>query len=704
MSVSIQTMTLPGAPLEGVNPLPMFHDKKEIDFKTAPDYPDALKVDLGNRSPILPYKMQDRYSRKRLPLTKKTIVMENEYLIATFWPEDGGRLYSLFDKRNNTELLMSNPVYQPGNLALRNAWLSGGIEWNFGTYGHSARTCDHLFAAVLKDENGGEFVRMYEFDRTKNTIFQMDFHLPDGSPVLYSHIKLFNPFDEDSSTYWWTNIAIPEDGHTRVLSSTEMAIVLGGSGGVTYERVPDISLFPGKDLSYPHNASRGFDYFFQSPDDAKTAWEAGAYGNGLVFYDRSTAPLLYHKMFCWGNHAAGNHWQEFLSDPGKGYYIEIQGGIARSQMHDKLLPSHSTIEWTQCFGGIQLDQAQLHQESYPAANAYFAAHLDGVISEEDLLCRNEVYARYANIKVSEQDIVHLASGWGALEEMRMARAGEGAFPQSVCFPKFTIGPEQYPWYALLVNGRLPDESPDVIPPSWMVSPKWLSLLEKSLANGGESWYSQLHYGVMLAEMMDRSHISTQASRWGRYEEYRALARKAFERSVALKPSVWALRCLACLADEEKDDAQTEAYYDRVFELDAATVDFAFAAEYMKWLNKKGKYEKAWALYTAMPESIRNAERMLLNAAQTAIKLRELDTIEKVFAHGEYADIREGESSLTDIWFEYCALKLARERGIDNPQGDVLDALIDEAWDTCPPPYAIDFRMSYDRKKKYRLES
>ena len=152
--------------------------------------------------------------------------------------------------------------------------------------------------------------------------------------------------------------------------------------------------------------------------------------------------------------------------------------------------------------------------------------------------------------------------------------------------------------------------------------------------------------------------------------------------------MWALRCLACLADEEKNDALTEAYYDQVFELDAATVDFAFAAEYMKWLNRKGKYEKAWALYNAMPESIRNVERMLLTAAQTAIKLRELDTIEKVFAHGEYADIREGEASLTDIWFEYCALKMAKERGIADPQGAVLDALIDEAWDACLLRYAV----------------
>ena len=96
MSISIKIMTIPGAPLEGVNPLPIFHHKGEVEIKAAPEFPAELRVDLGNRSPVLPYKMQDRYSRKRIPLKKKTIVLENKYLRASFWPEDGGRLYSLF--------------------------------------------------------------------------------------------------------------------------------------------------------------------------------------------------------------------------------------------------------------------------------------------------------------------------------------------------------------------------------------------------------------------------------------------------------------------------------------------------------------------------------------------------------------------------------------------------------------------------------
>ena len=704
MAVSVKIMTIPGAPLEGTNPLPKFHNKNEANIKTAPDYPEALRIDIGSRAPVLPYKVQDRYSRKRVNMAMKSIIMENDYLKATFWPENGGRLYSLIDKVTGRELLMANPVYQPGNLALRNAWLSGGIEWNFGAVGHHYFTCDHLFAAILKDNDGNDFVRMYEYERCKGNVYQMDFHLPENSNLLYAHVKLFNPTDADSTTYWWTNIAIPEDGHTRVLSSTDMAIVMAGGNGWTYEQLPYISPFPGKDLSYPLNASRSFDYFFQAPEGSRTAWEAGAYSDGLVFFERATAPLLYRKMFCWGNHSAGNHWQEFLSDPGKGYYVEIQGGFARTQHHDKLFPAASTLEWTQCFGGAMLDKDQLHQPDYAAANRYFDEHINGVISEDELWQRHEIFCQLAQIPVQEQDLIHQGSGWGALEAMRMEKQGEKPFPASVCFPASTIGPEQYPWYALLHDGILPEASPNEIPASWMVAPKWMELLEQSLKNGGENWYSLLHYGVMLNETMDRSHIAYEASRWGKYPQYRAAARQALEQSVALQPSVWALRCVFCIAVEEGDNQLAQQYYDRVFTMDGAFVDFAFAAEYMIWLNKLGKYEKVWDLYTRLPGQMQKVERIVICTAQAAIKLRKLDFIgEEVFSRSEFADIREGENSLTDIWFEYSALKLAQQKGITDPDPDMLDQLIDEAWVSCPPPAAIDFRMSFDRAKKYRVE-
>ena len=41
MAVTVKIMTIPGAPLEGTNPLPKFHSKNEADVKTAPDYPEG---------------------------------------------------------------------------------------------------------------------------------------------------------------------------------------------------------------------------------------------------------------------------------------------------------------------------------------------------------------------------------------------------------------------------------------------------------------------------------------------------------------------------------------------------------------------------------------------------------------------------------------------------------------------------------------
>ena len=88
-------------------------------------------------------------------------------------------------------------------------------------------------------------------------------------------------------------------------------------------------------------------------------------------------------------------------------------------------------------------------------------------------------------------------------------------------------------------------------------------------------------------------------------------------------------------------------------------------------------------------------------ASAAVKLGEMEYLDEFFSEPHNA-IREGENSLTDVWFEYSARKMARERGIAPLTDEVLDKLIDEAWDSCPPDYSIDFRMSLNRTVKYRV--
>ena len=300
--------------------------------------------------------------------------------------------------------------------------------------------------------------------------------------------------------------------------------------------------------------------------------------------------------------------------------------------------------------------------------------------------------------VRPEQLVHHGSGFGALEILRMKQYGDGAVPENLCFPRSTLGPEQYPWLTLLQTGILPELSPESVPLSWMTGPKWYRLIEESTKrSGGRHWFSLLHLGVALYELTDTTKIATEAAKWEHRAACNEQARLAWEESAALRPSVWAYRNLALVAQEKGNMEAAEAYYEKVMEI--GFLDFALAVEYLKLLNAQEKFEKAWQIYQNLPLQMQQKDRLMIVAAKAALELGQLGFLENFF-RCSHSDIREGENSLTDMWFTYSALRLAQERGIQNPD---LEALKEEAEDLCPPPRDIDFRMSLTKKNKYRVE-
>ena len=704
MKIKQEILEIMGVELNGVNPLPSFRLRGPCKMKTSEDFPENLKEGVGHTIQSMPYLMQDRYDRNRKPLKLKSLVLENEYLRVTILPEYGGRIHEIYDKAAKEQLLFTNTVIQPCNLAIRNAWLSGGIEWNFGIIGHSPVTCDNVYTAILQDGDGNDFVRIYEFERIKGCFWQLDLHLPEGSKHLMCHVRLMNPFDVATTTYWWTNIAVKDDFKTRILASNKHVISFA-NGEMCYDRLPEIRQMPGVDATYPVNARNAFDYFIQKDREGECTWEAAAYKNGLVFYERSTAPLYYKKLFVWGAHRAGYHWQEFLSEgEGTGYYAEIQAGIAPSQCHDKMFPANSTYEWTQCFGGTTLNPDKLRDPSYDSAVEYCGEYIDGVISEAELTALNKRLITYADIPVREENLVHHGSGFGALEVMRMRKDGDGTPPPTILFPKNSIGKEQEPWLTLLNEGYIPELSSADLPVSYMTSKKWLPKIVESLnTEKGNNWTARLHLGLSLYENYNTQGYVADVRTEETERKSVAEARSAWLDSINQQPSVIAYRCLACLEKNDKNFDLAEKYYDFAIALAGAYNDYALVSEYLRFLSVHEKYEKLWSIYEGIPEEFKKVDRIKITVAKAAVKLRNFDYLEKFFSE-EHHDIREGEVSLTDVWFEFCALKMAKERGITDLTPDILAELMDEAWDTCPPDKSIDFRMSLSKKNGYRVSA
>ena len=181
----------------------------------------------------------------------------------------------------------------------------------------------------------------------------------------------------------------------------------------------------------------------------------------------------------------------------------------------------------------------------------------------------------------------------------------------------------------------------------------------------------------------------------------AAAKQAWLDSVACTLNYWALRNLAVLEREQGNDAGAQEYYDAAVACPGAFSDVALSGEYLQYLHDCGLDQKAWELYGGLPANCLADDRICITAAKVALKLRNVAYLEKFFTVEHHA-ISEGETTLTDLWFGLCALRLAAERGIGNPTEEVLSELADEAWDLCPPDESIDFRMSLDRKNKYRI--
>jgi hypothetical protein len=663
-----ELLTLPAASLGEENSFPFFCDPQTDNIPKFQDNIPPEKLCLwgwqtGFR--VLPYRMQDNYNRQREATNFRSIVLENEILKATFLPELGGRLISLIHKPNNRELLLRNPLFQPANLALRNAWFSGGIEWNIGHFGHSFSTCSPVFAAAITGLQGEPGLRLYDFDRCKKLFWQIDFYLPSGSSWLIAYTRIVNPNDADTSTYWWTNIAVPETNDVRILAPAQKALYFDHTLGFGYSDLPHLPNLDGADGTYPLNYPFLSEFFFQC-DDTDLPWEAALDNHGMGLIEASTPRLRYRKMFCWGTHPGGRHWQEFLS-PGGQPYLEIQAGLSPSQHHGLNMPAHACWDWTQIFGYCEADADKVHSLNWDEAVGTVDATLRAKMPAPALLDLESACRGLSSIPPKE--IIGYASGWGALEhQRRIHTAGAEPIPASMLFPDSTMGVEQTKWLNLLRAGKLPEQSPRDLPGDWMVQDEWQSLLETSQQQQQNcNWYAKLHLGVMRLEHFDENG-----------------AKEAWNESLECQPSVWAYRNLATLYLRQKNKPAALIHYEKAWELGANILPLA--REYLDFLIQESLFEKAEAVYQSLSPDFYNDDRIQIIHARITLEMNDFDTLEQILSR-EFSVIRESETVLTDLWFEMWCRKLATLKG-----GIIDDALKAFIVHNYPPPARIDFRI------------
>jgi hypothetical protein len=698
MAIQVSSLCIPGNDGIGQNPLPCFRDPNpDVNCASNGTLGEADLTDFGRNAArrVLPYLTQDRYSREREPVCLKTVVLENEFLHAEFLADFGGRLRSLRNRETGRELLFANPVLQPGNLGIRNAWFSGGIEWNFGQFGHTCTTCSPLFFARMRGEDSREFLRMYEYERQKGLFWHIDFHLPSKSRCLQAYVRIINDSKTPKPFFWWTNIAVPETPGVRVFSAASEVIFQDmeavqqwmkdqgkAPGWKTMKNAP---AFFGRgrlpyienerkrhfdfDASFPQNFSRASEYFFQNSQDLESPWEAAAYEDGFVFFERSTQPLRFRKMFCWGTHRGGRLWCDYLSEKGRGDYLEIQAGCTPTQLHGCYIAPESEICFSQMFSCVKKDDPSCFYAPWEEARNYMEKTVEEALPPAELIRIHEINRR--NALSSKGEILHSGSGWGALEVRRRVYTGEKTIPPGFSFPESSLTKEHLPWLSLLETGVFPPIPKNTLPLSYMTDSAWASFLEKSIDSPNGAHGAALNcLAVLFCE---------------NGEEAKAV--KLWERAAETADPL-ALRNLACIALRKNDLSGALSLMERAFTQERGLIDPAFTEEYLRLLVDNRQFETAWKVFNSLPRDFRENERIAVSAGQAAIETGKYDFVQTLFDK-ELVFIKEGETTISDLWYRLQAINMAQARGVPYTEG-----LFNEALETLTPPGKIDFRM-YD---------
>ncbi len=601
----------------------------------------------GTLATSYPYRQRDGYNRELTTVEYEVAILENDFLRATFIIDLGGRLWSLVDKRRNRNLLYTNDVIRFSNLSSRNAWFSGGVEWNIGIIGHSPFTCERIFAARFERGDGLPVLRLYEYERIRGVQFQIDCFLEEDDTFLNCRMKIVNRGGEVLPMYWWSNIAVPEFAGGRLIVPARAAYF---SDMRKVEKVPSPTV-NGVDISFYQSIADQSDFFFElEPGKPRYIAAFDPHGEGLL--QLSTNRLQARKLFSWGRKPGADRWQQFLTE-NAGRYLEIQAGLAKTQYGCLPMPPNTVWEWLEQYGPVQLPESLLagsYDEAEDRLTGMVRARCAEQHLEEKLIATRSLAATPAPAAVT-------GSVYGALDAALAERLHRR---NPTCYLDFgPVSGAAATWLAFFDTGVLACPPPEDPPEDFNCDPELQRRLTASL-NGANrrNWYAHYQSGL----------FTFRAREW-------AVAAAHFTASLDCCENPWARHGLAAVELEQGDPSA--AATDIIKGLAMRRNDLSYAREAMLLLLRCGNRLAVVAEYRKLPETLRRDKHLTFDFACA------------LAGEGEY-------QAAWDLLTADGGLVMDDTREGRNPVADLYREVGAKLFPVCPPvPAAIDFNALSD---------
>ena len=297
----------------------------ECAFKTYPfSDPDPVPATDERRYPYFRYDGSvDTAEIRRW----KVVTLENDRIAVKVLPEVGGKIWSAYDKVAGRDFLYVNHVMKFRDVAMRGPWLSGGIEFNFGVFGHSPATATPVDWHVRENPDGSVSCFVGGDEYVTRTRWQVEILLRPDADEFETRTTWSNVSGTPAPYYHWMNAAYSLRDDPEFMFPGE--VVVGHEGETVTRTWPhdpkgrDISLY----RNNAHGGHKSFHFVGGNSGFYGIWWRDIGYGS----YHRSLPYAKYgRKIWLWALSREGGIWEDLLTDS-DGPYAELQSGRCFNQ-------------------------------------------------------------------------------------------------------------------------------------------------------------------------------------------------------------------------------------------------------------------------------------------------------------------------------------------------------------------------------------
>lgn len=294
-----------------------------VNFKT---YPYSDPDPVAHITNFYPYYRFDGFTNNPKEEGWKIVSLENQYIKVFVAPEIGGKVLGAIDKASGEEFIYFNKVVKFRDIAMRGAWTSGGIEFNFGSIGHAPTTASPVNYLLRDNADGSVSCFVGAPDITSRTEWRVEIRLQPDKSYFETNAIWYNPTNLNSSLYNWMTASVDATDDLEYYFPGNMEIGHGGKAtpwpvnkkGVNISHYKNNNFGGPKPYHIVGEYSEHFLCYFRDKEFGLGHWSP---------YDEKPG----QKIWMWALSREGEIWADLLTDPGNIQYSEIQTGLLFNQ-------------------------------------------------------------------------------------------------------------------------------------------------------------------------------------------------------------------------------------------------------------------------------------------------------------------------------------------------------------------------------------